>query len=171
MISHLREQWPWNPGMLRPFKLWSAFLGIVVAAVLYPVWGLHALWWMLLPVSAFLGGVICANVGQRVAQLKRELSAQPGEVAESLMVIGNLQAPGVVLLTDSTLLLAPIMGERVSISLDEIRSLRAGSWLPGKYVLGKRVFTFSTPVRRRLAFAVTETVARSWTARLKSSGL
>ncbi len=170
MSNALREQWPWNPDFRHAIMVWSALLGMLITASMYSAWGVHALWWLILIPSGLIGGAIYAAVGRRVARLEKELSTRPGEVAEGLLFIGSLQAPGVVLCTDSALLLAPIAGKRMSVPLTDIQSLHKGSWLPGKYVWGKRVFTLTTPGHRRAVFAVTEPVARRWELRLKHPG-
>ena len=47
-----------------------------------------------------------------------------GELAEGLLVIGKIHSPGVVVLRDSEVELIPIVGERCTIALGEIRISR-----------------------------------------------
>jgi hypothetical protein len=137
-------------------------IGITATVALVPFSGVHALWFL----TAILVGAVLyltfGTVGRRVENLKHELEGETGEVAEGLLVIGKVHSPGIVVLRDSELVLAPIVGERRVLTLETIDLVGEGHWLPGKYVWGKRAFTFSASVLKPLAFAVPESVGARW---------
>ncbi|MFC1685209.1 hypothetical protein ACFL0R_07050 [Pseudomonadota bacterium] len=143
-------------------------VGVVATITLFPFAGLHSLW---LLTTAFMGIIfyfIYGAVGRRVASLKTQFQGEKGELTESLLVIGNIQSPGVVILRKSEVELAPIVGRRCAIPLDQITAIKEGGWLPGKYVWGKRAFilTASTAHPKRLAFAVPESIGERWSVTL-----
>ena len=88
----------------------------------------------------------------------------PGEWAEGLLVIDKIECPGLVILRNSALELVPIIGKPCLLSFGQINAFKEGRWLPGKFVWGKRAFNFDTPIRKRLAFAVAESIGARWSA-------
>ena len=58
--------------------------------------------------------------------------------------------------------LIPIVGIARRVDLGEAGPVHEGRWLPGKWVWGKRAFTFRSSAWNPLAFAVPESVANRW---------
>ncbi len=162
----LREKWPWNEEYLRIFVAVPGVIGVAAALVLYPVAGFHSLWFLLAIPFGLLFRLTFGIAGARVAALKESVSPRDGEIAEGLLVTGNVQSPGLAVLGSSDLTLVPIVGERRTIPLSELRVLRQGRCLPGKYVWGKLAFILSKHDGKRIAFAIPESVGRRWSARL-----
>jgi hypothetical protein len=164
--NKLREKWPWNSEFLRVFTIVSVVIGIVAAGALYPLFGFNALYFLLAVPCCLLPRFIYGMVGKKVAALRDSTSVQDGEVVESLMVIGRIQSPGVAVLRGSELILSPIVGKGCTVPLGDIISVRESSWLPGKYLWGKKAFLLDTPNPTRLAFAVPESIGKRWSKKL-----
>ena len=137
-------------------------VGIATAGVMSPAAGIHALWFLSAVPAGLLFSLIFRTVGVRVENLRAKYSADPGEVATGLLVIGHVQSPGLAILRSNELHLVPLAGSDLTIPLGDIRVLKEGRWLPGKYVWGKRAFTLGTPLKQRLAFAVPESIGYRW---------
>jgi len=90
-------------------------------------------------------------VGGKVRSLKESLSSAEGELAESLIVNGALQSPGVAILSDRTLRLVPIVGEEVSLDLAQIDSVRLAAFFNGKSLVWKKWLVLSLKPRLGLA--------------------
>jgi len=88
-----------------------------------------------------------------------------------MCVIGKIHSPGLVILRNSELDLVPIVGERRTLSLTDTKLVGEGRWLPGKYVWGKRAFTFNANASHPLAFAVAESVGARWSEVFRVYGL
>ncbi|MCP4347447.1 MAG: hypothetical protein GY795_18230 [Desulfobacterales bacterium] len=164
-MKHFRKKWPWNDEYLRAFLIVPSLIGIVAAAAAacYISAGVHSLWWFLLAVlTGIVFRLIYGMVGKRITDLKAEYIEDSGEVVEGLLVIGNTQSPGLVILRSSELVLIPIVGDKWAIPLNEVEVLKQGRMLPGKYVYGKRAFILKSHLKKRLAFAVEETIGERW---------
>ena len=164
----LSEKWPWNGEFLRLMLLLPSVMGIAASVALFPFAGFHALWFL----TAILVGAVLyltfGGAGRRVENLKRELQNEPGDMAEGLLVIGKVHSPGIAVLRESELVLAPIVGERRVFPLETIDVIGEGRWLPGKYVWGKRAFTLNASSMKPLAFAVPESVGARWSPILRN---
>jgi len=99
---------------------------------------------------------------QKVNKLKNEYMRDPGEVVEGLLVVGIIQAPGIAILRSDELELVPIAGKGYTIPLNELEVFKEGHMLPGKYVWGKRAFILKSHLKKRLAFAVEESISERW---------
>ena len=84
-----------------------------------------------------------------------------------LLVIGMIEAPGIVVLRDDELVLANIVGKTFSIPRDEIKVFREGRMLPGKFLWGKRAFILARVNNTKLGFAVEEKLGRKWSSVFK----
>ena len=161
-MKRIREKWLWDAELLRILLIVPSLLGIVTAVAVYAWAGVHSLWFL----SAILAGVgfrlTYGVVGKRITRLKVKYNEDPGEVVEGLLVIGRIQAPGLVILRSHELVLIPIVGEGCTIPLDELEVLKEGRMLPGKYVWGKRAFILKSRLQKRIAFAVAETIGERW---------
>lgn len=165
-MTGLREKWPWNREFLTLFVLIPALFGIVATALTYPGYGVYSLWFLTSILISLVLWLVFASLGNRVKQLQEEYRHVSGEVAEALLVIGAVQAPGLAILRDHELELVPVSGHGCTIPLSDILGCNEGHWLPGKYVWGKLVFTLETSQQKRLAFAIAESVGRRWSAQL-----
>ena len=96
--------------------------------------------------------------------LKQTVRADGGEVVESLIVIGKIQAPGVAILKETELVLVPIVGQPRALRLDELENLRIESFFNGKTLVWKRWLVLSA--KPRLGFALPKAVANRWFTRL-----
>jgi len=164
--ERLRDQWMWNQGQLRVASWVPIVVAGVVTAASYPRFGTDALYFLLFGLRGPLFRAIYGVVGRKVQAVKATLVVGDGDLAESLMVIGKTQAPGVAILREGELLLAPIVGERRTIPLDDIVSVRETGNMFGKGFVWKRAFILEVPGTPRLAFAVPTPVARRWAIRL-----
>ena len=81
-----------------------------------------------------------------------------------------IEAPGIVVLRESELVLANIVGKTFSIPRDEIKVFKEGRMLPGKFLWGKRAFILERVENTRVAFAVEEKLGRKWSPMLRQAG-
>ena len=133
----LSEKWPWNGEFLRLFLLAPSVIGVTATIATIPFAGAHALWFLS---AIFVGAVlhrVYASVGRRVDALKSEFEEDAGDIAETLIVIGRIHSPGIVVLKNDEYELVPIAGERRTISLFDTRLIGEGHWLPGKIRMGE----------------------------------
>jgi len=164
------EKWPWNGEFLRLFLLVPSISGITAAVATYPSYGPAALWFLFgIPIGASLYGIY-GSVGRRVESLKEQYSEVGGELAEALIVVGKIQSPGIVAMNGPDFEMIPIVGNPVRINNAGTKLIGEGHWLPGKYVWGKRAFTFRKETFNPLAFAVAESVGTRWSQALKGKG-
>lgn len=158
----ISEKWPWNREFLRLFLIVPSAIGITAALSTYPAAGPDALWFLFgIPIGGLLY-VIYGSVNRRVETLKTKYANAEGDMAEALIVAGKVQSPGIVILNGTDLELVPIVGEKHRIVEASRELIGEGQWLPGKYVWGKRVFTFRTAIFNPLAFAVAKSVGARW---------
>ncbi len=161
-MKYLRDKWPWNAEALRAILLIPLLVGIVLAATLYPLAGVNSLWFLSAVVAGVVFRLMYGVVGKKVNKLKSEYMGDPGEIVEGLLVVGIIQAPGIAILRNDELVLVPIMGEGYTIPLNELEVFKEGHMLPGKYVWGKRAFILKPHLKKRLAFAVEESIGEHW---------
>ena len=162
----LRDKWPWDREVLKRWALIPSGIATALAAVLYPALGVQSLPLLIVPLVALPICLSFGFAGRRVRSLEDSVATEAGEHAESLMVIGAIQAPGIALMKDSELVLIPIVGKRTSIRLADIKTVREVTWLNGKKLWSKKGFLLEVPGHKRLGFAVTETIARRWRGQL-----
>lgn len=164
----MRDKWGWDTEYV---LLWF-FIPAIIAVVLVVgdfktnTGTTGSPWWLLIGFAGVPAAVIYRVVGGKVRALKTRCASESGEVAESLMVIGKIQSPGVVILDGEELRMIPIVGKPRTFSLSEIEMMKVGGWLPGKKLIGKTVFNFTVPGHKRLGFAVTRSVGERWSPRL-----
>ena len=165
--DRLSEKWPWNGEFLRLALIVPGTGGLVATMVALPFAGLHALWFLSAIVAGFVLYAMFGVVGSKVAALERAAEGEDGECVQALVVIGKLESPGIALLHGSRLHLRPIVGAGVTINLNEVLIVREGRWLPGKFVWGKRAFNLGVPSKKRLGFAVAESVGKRWSPAIR----
>jgi hypothetical protein len=166
-----REKWPWQGEFLRLMLIVPSVMGLAATAVLYPLAGPHALWFL----SAIFAGVVMYGVygavGRKVTALASNAEDASEDYAQALLVIGGMQAPGIAIMREDELELRAIVGSPEKIDLAAELEVREGRYLPGKFLWGKRAFTFlKAPNGKRLAFAVPESVGSRWSQRIQGKG-
>ena len=166
MNNIIRDQWLWNPTPLRVLVSLFVLVPIIATTALYPSLGKHSLWMLLLSTAGLAFWAIYGKVGKRVTALSNSFSQEHGEIAECLIVNGVLQSPGVAVLRDDEIVLAPIIGAPTSVSLESISSVREVQWFNGSLLWWKKGFWLAVPGRKRLGFAVVDTIATRWGERL-----
>jgi len=164
----LREKWFWNRDLSVAVITISSSMIVVAILLLFPIISIHALWLLPALLFSFLPGIIFGIVGKKIEDLKKKYDDEKGEMEESLMVIGNIHSPGIVILQEETIILVPLAGNLLILSLENISEIKEGKWLPGKYLFGKKVFTFNYPDTGRVAFAVAETTGSRWSEYLRN---
>ncbi len=160
-----RDMWLWNPGLLGPVIIISTVGTLLVVAMGYISFGHQALYFLFM---GLIGPFIClifGVVGKKVTALKERLSAEEGIKEESLIVIGGIQSPGIVILTDNTLRIVPIVGKEKSIDRAGIESIKIVRFFNGKSLVWKKWLVLST--KPRLGFALPESTAEEWYESLK----
>lgn len=166
LYQQLRAQWPWHSTYLRLYIQVPAVIGLLLMAVFFYQLQLYGTFFLLFLPIGLLVRILYARIGDKVAVLRHCKSAQNGEVIDSLMIVGHHQSPGVAILRDSVLILIPIVGRRRKLQLADITTVSESRWLAGKYLWGKRVFKLTTQHGKTLEFAVADTTAERWSARL-----
>lgn len=162
----LSEQWPWNQSYLKLFLALPAIIGISITFILFPDFGNHALYFLMISFAGVFFYFIYSVVGKKVKILLNCKSAKNGEAVESLLVIGHKQSPGIAILRDDVLILIPIIGRRRKLPLKNITAIKCSRWLPGKFVWGKTAFHLETLNKTPLAFAIAKPVALRWFSKL-----
>jgi hypothetical protein len=119
----------------------------------------------------FFISAIYGVVGRKVRNLKESFSRNDGELAECLMFHGNIESPGIAVLGGDGLILAPIVGERVTLKLADIRSYRKVKFFNGKTLIGKTGFYLETSLPKRLGFAVVDGIGKQWAVRFRQAGM
>jgi hypothetical protein len=164
----LSEKWPWSGEFLRLILVMPSLFGISAAIASYPYVGTQAFWFL----TAVLAGVgfyiVYGAVGRRVEHLKEEFKDSPDEWVEGLLVIDKMECPGLILMRSAELEFVPIVGQRYILPFSEMVVIKEGRWLPGKFVWGKRAFNFGVPSKKRLAFAVAESIGAHWSTILQN---
>ncbi len=168
--TKLIEKWSWDKEVLGLFTLVPTVLAIGGILFLYPVIKNESLAFLIAIPCGIFFSMIYGFVGSRVKSLRNKYSNHKGLISASLMQIGIIQSPGIVILEDITLMLVPIVGKECIVQLSEISKIHEGKWLSGKYLLGKRAFNLLTPKHKRLAFAVPESIGTKWSKKLETKG-
>ncbi len=158
--SRLRDKWMWDRGVLRFWILVPAAISIILVLVFYSTQGTSSLFFLLFSLIGILMGAIYGVIGKKVRALKASFSSRRGEVVECLIVSGRVQSPGVAVLGETELFLAPIVGSPRPVKREDIHSVRCVRFFNGKTMLGKRWLVLSTSPR--LGLAVPHPVARRW---------
>lgn len=97
-----------------------------------------------------------------VGVLKGCISARNGEVAASLLYFRNKALPGIAILRDDVIILIPVFGRRHKIFFDKFKSIKEVKKMPGKWLLGKRIFNIQFETKPSVLFAVPDSVGKRW---------
>jgi len=159
-----RDLWLWNPGLVKPVIIVPLVVVLVIVAATYPFMGPRGLLFFLFGLIGPIIGLVYGIVGRKVAVLTERLVDEEGVKAESLIVIGYIQSPGIAILTDSTLRLVPIVGEERTIDRSSMDTVRLVRFFNGKAMLWKKWLVLS--VKPRLGFSLPESIAEEWYERL-----
>ena len=172
-MQRKRDMWPWNPELLRYVILFLITVTLIIVLASYPCLGHQSLYFLFIGFTAPLIGLIYGFVGKKVRLLKDSVSTEEGDIEESLIVIDNIQSPGVAILSLQELRLIPIVGKEVLLNMSAIKSVRRPRFFNGKSLIWKRWLVLSTSPR--LGFALPEPTAEHWfkmlSETLKSSTL
>ncbi len=162
MVNELKAAWPWQEPYLRLMWYACGLVAFVGTGWGYLNVGSDAFWFLLALPLAFAWNAVYGAVGKKVDALARRYRSEPGDVEIGLLVVGKMEAPGVVIKKNSELILHQITGEPYVAPIAELELLRNGNMLPGKYLWGKRGFIFEPHKGTRLAFGIAEPVDQYW---------
>ncbi len=160
--------WPWEGpalrllvrvGVMAPVAIGCAVLPFAAPKVAYAWWAVGF--------AAFLFRLVYGAVGKKVNALAASLAETDGQGAQSLLVNGMIQSPGLAFLHGDQIILAPIVGERVAIPIADIESVQETQWFNGKAVPGKVGLWFTVPGRKRLGAAMAYGPAAAWRKRFQ----
>ena len=149
MDGHSRfiEKWSWDKEIVWLYTIVPTILALAGALFLYPLIEDQSLYFLIaIPFGIFFS-MIYGFVGSSVRSLRKKYSSHGGWISESLLQIGNIQSPGIVILEDTTLMLVPIVGKECIVQLSEIQK-----------------------IRKRLGFAVPASIGPKWSRKLKTKG-
>jgi hypothetical protein len=166
MNNLIRDQWLWNPTPLRVAVSLFLIVPVITAAALYPSLGTRSLWVLCICLLGLALWAMYRRIGTGIRLLSTTYAQEGGETAESLIVNGVIQSPGIAVLRDNELVLAPIVGAPVSISLASIASVREVQWFNGTLLWWKKGFWLAVPGRKRIGFAVVDSIAMRWGEKL-----
>ena len=159
-MERKRDMWLWDPRLLRPVVIFSTVPVLIIVAACYPAMGPEALYLLFAGLTGPILALVYGVVGRKVRELKASLSSEEGESAESLIVVGAVQSPGIAILSDRTLRLVPIVGKEVTLELSRIQSVQEAAFFNGKSLIWKRWLVLS--VNPRLGFALPPPIAHRW---------
>ncbi len=156
----IRQRWMWEPEFVKYMLVLPSVATAILVFLLYFYMGSEALGFLFLGLVGPLFWGVYAVVGRKVRAVKTSIPSGEGEVVESLIVNGNIQSPGVAILSGQRLRLIPIVGEEVTLDLDDIKSVRLVKYFNGTGLLWKKWLVLS--VKPRLGFALVDPVAVRW---------
>jgi hypothetical protein len=165
-LYRLKDKWMWNSEFQRFLVIMATVIGITLTGALYSLIGVYTLFFLMTPLLFFLIGIGFRFAGRKVQALKDSISIQGGEVVEGLMVIGRIESLGVVVLKETELILAPIVGKRHTLKVHDIVSVRETTWFNGTRLFWKTGFILDMGDSHRFGFAIPKTIANRWAKRL-----
>jgi hypothetical protein len=165
-LYRLHDKWMWNPEFPRLLVIVFTVIGITLTGAFYSLIGAHSVFFLMIPCIFYLIGISFRVTGRKVQTLKNSISIQEGEMAEALIVVGAIESPGVAVLKDTELMLAPIVGNRHMLKTSDIVSVRETSWFNGTRLFWKKGFLLDMAGSDRFGFAIPRTIARRWANRL-----
>jgi predicted Ser/Thr protein kinase len=161
-----RDLWPWDVQYLTVLQIIPAIVLSVITVILVPRVGSKALW-LLCGEIFFLGfAAVYTWVGYRVRSLRNALPSSEGEIAEGIVVYQKRQSPGVIVLHRDKIELMPIVGERVTIVLNKIASVREVTWFNGTKLWTKLGLIIETSDGARFGIALPDAIACRWRKRM-----
>ncbi|MEE8575524.1 MAG: hypothetical protein V3T30_08940 [Thermodesulfobacteriota bacterium] len=169
----LKNKWPWDKEYMRIW-LWAPVaiaIAVTIAATQQPDFNISPYWCLMISLTGLPVYIAYGYVGRKMRALKKVLNDKSGEMADSLMVIGMIQSPGMVILNDAELQLIPLVGSPLTIKLADIHAIHEKSSLPGKGLLGKRAFYPEVEGHKKLAFAVCKPVAERFRNKFRVVGI
>ena len=119
---------------------------------------LHMMWFFLMPIGFY---VMNSVVGLLVDRLRKKLPLVSLLQTDCIIVNNAPQTPGIAHLGDERLILKPLAGKQISISLSDIQQFKERKWYNGQGFWGQTIF-FEFPALKqwRLGFGVAE--AKVW---------
>jgi len=169
----LLDHWLWEGPMRKTFVLAASGIPVLLAIVLYLLYGPKTLFVLCFAAFGPLFALIYGVIGKRISKLTKEIPPDQGEIITALILQGLFQAPGVIVLSPNTLILQPVFGKRTEVSRDRLSSWREVVMFNGELLIGKTGFWFSQRGQERLACAVPNSFAddfRFWLSTPEKTG-
>ncbi len=165
-LFQTRNNWIWESAVYFVF----IFVVIILLATLYffPRFNFASLFILVFLVPAFIFFNHYQRISKMVGVLKGCISAQNGEVVASLLYFRNKALPGIAILREDVIILIPVFGRRHKIFFDKFKSIKETNKVPGKWLLGKRVFNIEFETKPSVLFAVPGSVGKRWTVVFQS---
>lgn len=164
----LQEKWIWDWDVLKYCSALPVALTAMLGGGLYPLLGKQALLMLGVAAAYTLVGLSFWAVGYKIRKLHRSLEVGvESESAESLIVHGVEQSPGVAVLRQAELLLARLEGEPIAVALEDIRGVEHVTWLNGRKLWGKKGLVLETISHGKVGLALPRSIGERWAKRLK----
>jgi len=159
-LFQTRNNWIWESAVYFVF----IFVAIILLATLYffPHFNFARLFILVFLVKTFIFFNRFKKINKMVRVLKGCISAQNGEVVASLLYFRNKAIPGVAILRDDVIILIPVFGRWHKIFFDKFKSIKEVKKMPGKWLLGKRIFNIEFETKPSVLFAVPDSVGKRW---------
>jgi len=106
-------------------------------------------------------GIVYAVIGRKVAKTRNE-DAPDTCAVDCIIVNGWIQSPGTAVLTDGTLTLRPIVGENITVRLDNVIGIRETRCFNSALYFWKTGFVLDVPGGKRFGFCVGNSIAARW---------
>lgn len=167
------DHWLWESPMLKAFVLTAMGIPVVISCVLFFFIGTKGLIALTFACFGPIFAIVYGQVGKRMSRLSDEISPTEGKVIPGLIVCGVMESAGVIVLGQSSLILQPIIGERLEVRRSQLTSVREVTWFNGQLLMGKTGFWFPNPGWGRVACAVPNSYAndfRSWLSMDRKEG-
>ncbi|MCA9426108.1 MAG: hypothetical protein KC994_13590 [Candidatus Omnitrophica bacterium] len=148
------HQWLWEPAPLAIFVTFFLVAPAGLTLGLFPRLGAYSLFCLFSMLIGFGSWITYGIVGKKVRALERELATEENHPVQGLIVNGFIQSPGVILLGENKIALHPIVGDPVTVPLDEIQSFRERNYFNGSLLIFKTGFRLIVPTHKRLGFAI-----------------
>ncbi len=156
---NLMDHWLWEPPMLKTFTAFMTAIPALICCIFLIFIGPRA---FIILSFACIGPLIALGYwvcGKKINTLQNSLPQDEGTIIPGLIVIGKIEAAGILLLCEETLALHPVMGNNLEIKAGEITAVREVTWFNGSKLFGKTGFWLTVPGHKRLACAVPNSYA------------
>ncbi len=150
------DKWAWNKGPVIIMTALPILISIILAIIQ------KSPYFLFISLAGIFAGAVYGTVGKKVATLREEANTQEGDAAESLIVNGIIQSPGIAIMKSETIELIPIVGKAVTVNISEILEVKETKFFNGKSLIGKSGFWVRMPGKARIGFAIPNPVAQKW---------
>lgn len=162
--QELATQWYWEPAPRKAIASLTVGGGLLAGICGVAVAGSTGAWLFGFAGIALMFWGMHTVVGNKVAALARELPAEAGRPVQGVIVHGAIEAPGVAVLNDESLILRTIVGKHLTVPRSEIKSVRRVQIFNGSAYGYKSGLWFDAPGHERLGVCIPKPVAASWAA-------